>query len=131
MPERHPGEFESGAKGVKPSLPAPSQTDLQSKPAGAFVIIAVKIAAWMNLVFCWMGSFYVFREMGVQLIEEEGFLDYSEKIISPFGVTLSMGLFLQGVFGCIFFLLLASIAENIMAMRIKIEEKGSEFRNSL
>ena len=93
----------------------------QEKPAGSAAVKALRIVAWTNLVVCTLGSLYVFRELGVRLIPEEGFLDYTEKIVSPFGIALSLAIFFQGIFGCVFFLVIASIAENIMAIRRRTE----------
>ncbi len=90
------------------------------KPAGAKSVAALKIAAWVNLVVCTISSIYIFRELGVRLVAEEGYLDYADKIVNPFGITFSLALFLQGIFGCIFFLVVASMAENLMAIRKKI-----------
>lgn len=88
----------------------------RSKPARGFVVLALKISACINLIVCSIASFYVFRELGVRLIFEEDFLDYAEKVVNPFGVVLSSVLFLQAIFGFVFFLAIASVLENIISI---------------
>ncbi len=98
-----------------------SPVNAENRLPGFASVFALKIAAWFNLALCTIGAGYIFREFGVRLVVEEGFLDYTEKVVNPFGITFSLAVFLTGIFGCILFLVIASMAENIMAIRQKLD----------
>ena len=91
---------------------------------GAILAAALKFLAWFNLTICIFGSIWIFREFGVRFVSEEGFiLSYAEKIVNPAGVAFSLAVFLQGIFGCVLLLAIASIVENLIAIRRNLGSK--------
>ncbi len=87
-------------------------------------IFILRLLAWANLIICSFGSLYIFREFGIRLIPEQGLLEYTEKIVNPFGISVSIALFLQGIFGCVLLLVIASIADNVLAIRRQILQES-------
>ncbi|MDD5233835.1 MAG: hypothetical protein PHG91_10620 [Syntrophales bacterium] len=112
---------------------APANVGNPSPPSGraVFVTGALKFLAWMNLIICILGSIWIFRELGVRVIpEEESLLGFTEKIVNPFGVALSLAVFLQGIFGCVFLLAFALLAENTTAIRRALSRAGEGRENA-
>ena len=83
--------------------------------------LAIKVLrayAWVNLIFCSAASLLILREYGVTFVSEEDLLfNYTEKVVNPFAVSVSLFSLLFGVFGWAFCLVIAHIAENIIAIK--------------
>lgn len=115
MPEDPENPTGSGA--IARELPViTSSRSAPCRPTGGVVVPALKVSAWINLIACAVASCYVFRELGVGLIFEVDFLEYAERVVNPFGVILSLALFLQAIFGFVFFPAVASALENIISI---------------
>jgi len=89
-----------------------------TKSIDHFAIKVLRAFAWVNLICCLVFSFLILHEFGVSFVmEEELFNNYTEKVINPFAITLSMASFLMAIFGWAFCLVVAHMAENLIALR--------------
>lgn len=83
-----------------------------------FAIRVLRAYAWVNLITCAAFSFLILHQYGVTFVTEEELLfNYTEKVINPFAVTVSLASFLFGIFGWAFCLVVAHMAENLVVMR--------------
>jgi len=83
-----------------------------------FAIKVLRAYAWVNLIVCLAFSFLILHEYGVTFVTEEELLyDYTEKVINPFAITMSLGSLLLGIAGWAFCLVVAHMAENLVIMR--------------
>ncbi len=83
-----------------------------------FAIKVLRAYGWVNLIACTAFSFLILHEYGVTFVTEEELLfNYTEKVINPFAVTVSLVSFLLGIFGWAFCLVVAHMAENLVAIR--------------
>ncbi|MFB3925999.1 MAG: hypothetical protein ACE14T_08085 [Syntrophales bacterium] len=115
---------QKGEQAQKPSTPTEAFPEFSPGGKGAILTAALKFLAWFNLIICIFGSIWIFREFGVRFVSEEDFiLSYAEKIVNPAGVALSLAVFLQGIFGCVLLLAIASIVENLIAIRRNLVSK--------
>jgi hypothetical protein len=83
-----------------------------------FAIKVLRAYGWVNLIACASFSFLILHQYGVTFVSEEELLfNYTEKVINPFAITVSLVSFLFGIFGWAFCLVVAHVAENLIAMR--------------
>lgn len=83
-----------------------------------FAIRVLRAYAWVNLITCTAFSFLILHQYGVTFVTEEELLfNYTEKIINPFAVTVSLVSLLLGISGWAFCLVVAHMAENLVALR--------------
>lgn len=83
-----------------------------------FAIKVLRAYGWVNLIACAVFSFLILHEYGVTFVTEEEFLfNYTEKVINPFAITVSLISFLLGIFGWAFSLVVAHMAENLVVLR--------------
>lgn len=124
---------ESGKRNGKEEVPSGKAGRAGAASGKAlFIVTALRFLAWLNLIICILGSIWIFRELGVRVIpEEEYLLGFAEKIVNPFGIALSLAVFFQGIFGCVFLLALALIAENTMAVRNALYRAGGDAGNTM
>lgn len=87
-----------------------------------FAVKVLRAFAWVNLLTCFAFSFLILHQYGITFITEEELLyNYTEKVINPFAVTVSLASLLFGIAGWAFCLVIAHMAENLIALR-----KGAE-----
>ncbi len=83
-----------------------------------FAIRVLRAFAWVNLAVCVALSLLIFHQYGIMFVaEEELLLNYTEKVINPVALTFSVLSFLLGVFGWAFCLVVAHMAENMIALK--------------
>jgi ABC-type spermidine/putrescine transport system permease subunit I len=83
-----------------------------------FAIKVLRAYGWVNLIVCAAFSFLILHQYGVTFVTEEEILfNYTEKVINPFAITVSLVSFLLGISGWAFCLVVAHMAENLVAMR--------------
>jgi len=94
-----------------------------------FALRVLRAFAWVNLIVCFVFSFVIIHQYGTTFITEEEFLyNYTEKVINPLAVTVSLASLLFGIAGWAFCLVIAHMAENLIALKKGAEEgaaKGS------
>jgi hypothetical protein len=89
-----------------------------TKGIDRFAIGVLKACAWVNLIFCGIASFLILHEYGISLVSDEEFLfDYTEKVLNPVAFSASLFSLLFGIFGWAFCLVMAHIAENLIAIK--------------
>lgn len=84
-----------------------SVSENPSDEPGSEAISVLRVFAWLDLVAGIMGSFWILSTFG----------SYSVTVPKPIGIAVGIATILQGVFVCAFFLVVASIAENLIAIR--------------
>jgi ABC-type spermidine/putrescine transport system permease subunit I len=83
-----------------------------------FAVRVLRAFAWVNLITCIAASFLILREYGVTFVTEEELLfNYTEKVVNPFAISVSLFSFLFGIFGWAFCHVVAHMAENLIAIR--------------
>jgi ABC-type spermidine/putrescine transport system permease subunit I len=91
---------------------------MTTKGIDLFAIKVLRAFAWVNLISCLVFSFLILHEFGVTFITEEDlFSNYTEKTINPFAITVSLASILAGIFGWAFCLVVAHMAENLIALK--------------
>jgi ABC-type spermidine/putrescine transport system permease subunit I len=99
-----------------------------------FAIKVLRAYAWVNLIACSAFSLMILHEYGVTFVTEEELLyNYIEKVINPFAITVSLVSFLLGIAGWAFCLVIAHMAENLIALRRcgKIESLPEQTESSI
>jgi len=83
-----------------------------------FAVRVLRAFAWVNLFFFIAASILILQEYGFTFVtDEELFYDYTEKLLNPFALLVSLSSFLFGIFGWAFCLVVAHMAENLSALR--------------
>ena len=89
-----------------------------SNESGSGSIVTLKVFAWFDLVAGIIGGFWIFSTYGSTIVTRgSGLYSYPETVANPVGIAIGIGIILQGLFACAFFLVVASIAENLIAIR--------------
>ena len=89
-----------------------------TKGIDLFAIKVLRAYAWVNLISCTITSFLILREYGVTFVTEEELLfNYTEKVINPFAISVSLFSLLFGIFGWAFCLVIAHMAENLINIK--------------
>ncbi len=89
-----------------------------TKGIDIFAVRVLRAFAWVNLICCIAVSFLILREYGVTFVTEEELLfNYTEKVVNPVAIAASLFSFLFGIFGWAFCLVIAHMAENLIAIR--------------
>lgn len=113
-------EHSSAIPALKES--SPENTFVRSYGTGA--IVTLKFFAWLDLVAGIIGAIWIWSTFGSQEVtfgsKEIGVI-YSQTVTNPVGVALGFVVLLQGIFVCAYFLVVASIAENLIEIRKNIE----------
>jgi hypothetical protein len=90
---------------------SPSSTISQPAPIpGEGAIAALKFFAWLDLIAGIIGAIWIWVQFG-----KTG--DYSFSPVNPVGVGVGFAVLFQGMFACALFLVIASIAESLIALR--------------
>ncbi len=101
--------------------PQTSMIPSQPRPIpGEGAISALKFFAWLDLIGSIIWAIWIWVEFGTTT------LDYSRTEMNSIGVGVGFAVLLQGMFACALFLVITSIAENLIAIRknlalVKIE----------
>jgi len=103
--------------GVIPDLKESSPANTFVRSYGTGAINTLKFFAWFDLVAGIIGAIWIWSTFGSQ---EVGYLS-SRTVTNPVGVALGVVVMLQGIFVCAYFLVIASMAENLIEIRKKIE----------
>ncbi len=89
-----------------------------TKGIDIFAVRVLRAFAWVNLISFIAVAFLILREYGVTFVQEEELLfNYTEKVINPVAVTVSLFSFLFAIFGWAFCLVVAHMGENLIAIR--------------
>jgi len=77
-------------------------------------IIILKFFAWLDLFVSIVFSIVIWTEFSTDTSKA---YYYTEKMANPYMIGLGIGVFLQGVFVCALFLVIAHIAESLIFIR--------------
>ena|SRR2546430_1454274 len=83
-------------------------------------VVMLQVFAWLDLVAGIIGGLYVYATSGHEVISHiTGLNEFPtyEHITNVYAIILAIGIFLQGIFLCTFFLVVSSIATNLVAIR--------------
>lgn len=84
---------------------------------GVGAINTLKFLGWLDLVAGIIGSIVIWANYSTKEVTLGEYYKYTEKVTDPVGVGLGFLVLFQGIFICILFLVIASIAENLIAIR--------------
>jgi hypothetical protein len=92
----------------------------QTKVPGIGAIDALKFFAWFDFACGIIGGLLAWRLIGIQYVTENvsyyPYIKVTEQT-NVAGIILAVGIALQGVLVCALFLVIASMAENLIAIR--------------
>ena len=98
-------KVDSEATIAKEMLASSQSNSVQAKSTGA--IDTLKFFAWLDLVAGIFGSIWIWNQFGT----------------SSSGIAIGVGVLLQGVFAWAYFLVIASMAENLIEIRKNTDSK--------
>lgn len=108
---------------LKGNNDAIDDSDSQNNPTSSFANYQIPIAigvlkffAWLNLIASSFISVYIWKEFSTTPVSDRLY-SYGKTISNPVAIGLGIGILLQGIFVCAFFLVVAIIAENVIAIR--------------
>ena len=84
---------------------------------GSGAIGVLRVFAWLDFFAGIIGGFWILSTFGSSKLIRGLTYSYSETVTNPVGIAVGIAVILQGVFVCAFFLVVASIAENLIAIR--------------
>ena len=90
---------------------------------GRQAISVLGFFAWLNLICGIIGAIFIWKTMGTMEVPYS-LISGTHTEINPFGVALAVALLLEGIFVCAFFLVVCSMAENL----IEIQENTNRQR---
>ena len=110
--------YQSNKSNQTPSPPASGTTQVeaisqQSSPATTAAIQVLKFFAWLDLMAGIFGSVLIWASFGKTVIP--GYFSLTET--NPVAIGLGFAVLFQGVFCCALFLVIAQIAENLIAIK--------------
>ncbi len=88
-------------------------------------ISVLRFFAWLDLVFGIICSIVIWVNYGSTEVFNKYYYSTSN-VANPIGIGLGIGVLMQGIFLCAFFLVVASMAENLSAIRKNTESKLPE-----
>ncbi|MBS4027842.1 MAG: hypothetical protein KGZ58_04305 [Ignavibacteriales bacterium] len=96
----------------------PSPLVLSTNEPGSGAISVLRFFAWLNLVAGIIGAIYIWSNFATEKILKGTYYSYAESVTNPLGVAIGVAVFLEGIFACALFLVIANIAENLIAIRL-------------
>ncbi len=91
-----------------------------SKQESTGAIAVLEVFAWLDLFFGILGAIIIWANYGTQKIANTDYYYSSSRTIevaNPLWIGIGVAVLFQGVFLCAFFLVVASMAENLKAIR--------------
>jgi hypothetical protein len=76
-------------------------------------ISVLRIFAWLDLIGSIIASIFIWSKFGTRKMPGFSYLTEAD----PLTIGLGFGILVQGVFACVLFLVIASMAENLIAIR--------------
>ena len=104
---------------LRPNLPRPAKRILRYIPAVSLRAV-VRIFAWVDLIASIIGAIWIWNQFG----KSDAAYSLGHFLTNPLGIAIGIAVLLQGVFSCAFFLLAASIGENLIFLREHLDKKG-------
>jgi len=80
-------------------------------------ISVLKFFAWLNLLGGVIGAVIIFFNWGFVEVKRGTYYTFTEKIFNPLPMGISIGLLVEGIFGCALLLVICSIANNLIKIR--------------
>lgn len=110
-------QFAINAKSANPSSIESSKPSSQQPIyiGGTGKISALKFFAWFDLIISIICALIIWFGYSTSTIPSGYFR--SENVTNYAAIGLGFGILIQGIFGCVLFLVIASIAENVMIIR--------------
>jgi hypothetical protein len=90
-------------------------------------ILALKLVAWVNLIFGCIGSLIIFSEWGRVLVSSPTYDFITHYETNPIAIAIAIALLLEGIFGFVFLSVICSMALNLIAIRENSEKKEVDF----
>lgn len=92
---------------------------------GKGAISTLRFIAWLNLICGCIGSLIIYIGWGTVFVSSPTYDFISHYETNPVAIALSLALLIEGIVGCAFFLVICSMAENLIAIRENTEAKYS------
>jgi membrane associated rhomboid family serine protease len=100
-------------------------TDENSKTKQKNAISALRFFAWLNLISGIIGGIILWVTMGTKEVPYY-LISGTHTEINPIGVSLGFASIIVGMIGCAFFLVICSMAENLIQIRETLQDKNDK-----
>jgi hypothetical protein len=107
---------------LRANLPRPAKRILQYSAAVSLTAV-VRIFAWVDLIASIIGAIWIWSQFG----KREVVYSLGHLLTTPLGIAIGIAVLLQGVFSFAFFLIAASIGENLILIKEEYsDQKGKK-----